>query len=460
VDLGFDTVGNATLICYDRGPLLVTDPWLSGDAYFGSWTLSHEIPEEQAAAARACPFVWVSHGHPDHLSWSSMTELRGRTVLLPDHVGGRIEAALRDDGHRVTVLRDREWVSLSDRVRVCTIADYNQDAILLVDLGGRLIVDLNDATDRGWRSFVRRVARHYDVSFLLQLTGYGDADMINLFDENGQAIPPIAAARRPVGADIAIALRDLGIRRFVPFSSMHQYQREDSVWANDHTTGLDDYTVGFVPSAGELLPAFVRYDGIADSVTPLAPAARPIVPMPPAAFGDDWSDTLDSGDARAVRDYFRSIAHLRRHFARVSVRVGGVEHTVELGGDLCPVSLTFETPRASLMTAVQHRIFDDLLIGNFMRTTVHGTSDASALYPHFTPYVGKYADNGGARTDEEVAAYLAEYRRRAPVGYLRHVLERESINAFRRAVPDDSRAYAAARRVFHFAVAGRGTSPG
>jgi len=32
-------------------PVLITDPWLRGPAYFGSWTFSHQIPEEQMAAA-------------------------------------------------------------------------------------------------------------------------------------------------------------------------------------------------------------------------------------------------------------------------------------------------------------------------------------------------------------------------------------------------------------------------
>ena len=41
------TIGNATLIAYDNNlPILSTDPWFGDedDAYFGSWTLSHEIP--------------------------------------------------------------------------------------------------------------------------------------------------------------------------------------------------------------------------------------------------------------------------------------------------------------------------------------------------------------------------------------------------------------------------------
>ena len=44
------------------------------------------------------------------------------------------------------------------------------------------------------------------------------------------------------------------------------------------------------------------------------------------------------------------------------------------------------------MTAVEYPVFDDLLIGSFMRTTLHG---GAKLYPHFTPLVAKYSDNGG-----------------------------------------------------------------
>ena len=50
--IGFETIGNATVICHDNGPVLVTDPWTDGGAYFGSWTLSHEVPEAQREASR------------------------------------------------------------------------------------------------------------------------------------------------------------------------------------------------------------------------------------------------------------------------------------------------------------------------------------------------------------------------------------------------------------------------
>lgn len=70
------------------------------------------------------------------------------------------------------------------------------------------------------------------------------------------------------------------------------------------------------------------------------------------------------------------------------------------------------------MTAIRGRVFDDLLIGNYMRTTIHGPLPRRGLYPDFSPYVAKYADDGGARTKAELKAYRAAYRRRAPLEFL------------------------------------------
>jgi len=85
---GFDTIGNAILIAYDAArPALVTDPWITGSAYFGSWGFSHEIPPEQLAAIRGAGYVWLSHGHPDRLRAESLEQLHDKKSLLPDHIG-------------------------------------------------------------------------------------------------------------------------------------------------------------------------------------------------------------------------------------------------------------------------------------------------------------------------------------------------------------------------------------
>jgi hypothetical protein len=453
MELGFETIGNATVVVHDREPVLATDPWLEGSAYFGSWGLSHPVPPAQAAAVRAAGAVWFSHGHPDHLNPASLPAFRDTRILLPDHVGGRIARDLTRDGYRVEVLPDATWVRISDRVRVLCIADEGQDAVLLVDVGGELVVNLNDAQDRGWGGLVKRVIRAFPRSFLMRLSGYGDADMINFVDDDGIRVPSIPQLRHEsgfrVGADVARMTETFGATHFVPFSSFHRYQRTDSVWANEWTTPVSAYADGFASARVELLPAFVRYDVTTGSWEGIDPPAAPDVAYAPEEFGDDWSTPLERDDVVALRDYFGSIERLARHLDRVVFRVGDDEHAVELGGRHTGRAVTFAVPRASLRRAIDWEIFDDLLIGNFMTATLHGPWPSSKLYPGFTPWVTKYADNGRARTDDELRAYFAEYRRRLGITtWLRTSLEQRAKDSVRARLSADSPAYRKARRAY------------
>ena len=47
MELGFETIGNATLIAFDNGPVLATDPWIAGSAYFGSWEIGRASCRER-----------------------------------------------------------------------------------------------------------------------------------------------------------------------------------------------------------------------------------------------------------------------------------------------------------------------------------------------------------------------------------------------------------------------------
>ena len=94
--IGLSTIGNATLIAHDNIPVLATDPWF-GDidsAYFGSWIASHVFPKNQQEQVFSSKYIWLSHGHPDHINSSSMAKLVGKKILLPDHVGSRIYKGL------------------------------------------------------------------------------------------------------------------------------------------------------------------------------------------------------------------------------------------------------------------------------------------------------------------------------------------------------------------------------
>jgi len=458
MDLGFETVGNATLVCHDKRPILVTDPWVVGTAYFGAWGRSHEIPPETLRSIRNCAFVWISHGHPDHLSPPSLELLQGKKLLLPDHVGGRILEGLRSRGFSVTVLADRRWYRLSDRIRVLSIADYNQDAILLVDLGGNLIADLNDASDRGWGGDVKRAVAEHKVSFLLQQPkGTGDAEMINLWKEDGTFIEPRATTRRPIGRLLAGQAQEFGTTFCIPFSSMHRFQRTDCMWAQKYRIKLPDYSMGFESRTTELLPAFIRYDATRDIAESLNPPVNDSAPADPKEFGDDWFEPLEPSDRQKITKYFKAISHLETFLDFIRVRVGGKEHVVELARKRFDRGLTFEAPRNSLMTAVDDEIFDDLLNGNFMKTTIHGNEERLLSGPDFVPYVTKYADNGLAKSNEELDAYFRNYMMRTPLAYLKHRIEKRSTNFLRFSLKEDSQLFRLGVRTYFWAK-GRGYS--
>jgi len=452
----FETVGNAILIAYDDKPILTTDPWINEGAYFGSWTHDYEIAPDQLAAVRDADYHWFSHGHPDHLNIASLPMLTKGEFLLPDHYGSRIQRDLAAAGHRARILPDQEWLQLSKGIRICSIANRNQDAMLLIDINGRLVININDSSDYGESFRVRHLAKNFKEVYMLQLHGWGGADMLNLFDPSGRKLVSTAEKRRPIAPRAQRAAAAMGANKFIPFLSFQRYQREDSAWANDLIPELADYATGALPNGPQILPAFVRVDCETDEVRRLNPRRCPLTLKKPEDFGDSWADPLTKQDKTKIRRYFTLRESLRDHFGFIQVSAGGSSVTVDLNRDRRDVGITLECPRASLMTCIEHELFDDLLIGNYMRTTLH---NVESLYPDFTPYVAKYADNGGAKTKRELTRYFGHYYLRDPIAHsLKHLADASEL-VLRRAIPEDTAMFRLAKRTYYAYASLRNTQP-
>jgi len=448
----FDTIGNATAICYEDRPVLATDPWIEGTAYFGSWKLSHEIPAAQRDAVKHAKYLWFSHGHPDHINAESLLALSDKTILLPDHVGGRINSDLTGHGLKTQVLPDREWVQLSPRIRIMCVSDYNQDALLFVDINGRLLVNFNDGNALGSEHFVKKIIKQFKRSFLMRLFSYGDADMINYFKEDGKRILPAAAQKRPIGPVLQGYAEMYGVTDAIPFSCFHTYQRSDSVWVNQYTTPPSAFYEGFTSKTVRLLPAFISYDCVTDQYSELHPAKSPTRVVDPSEFGDDWTEQLSAAETAEIGAYFCRIEALRDRVGAIIFRVGGKDVTVDLPPRkrIAKRQILFEVPRASLIAAIKNQVFDDLLIGNFMKTTLIGSWPGSRLHPWFTPVVAKYADNGHAYSTQDLESYFHAYRSRDPVEFIMHRLQQHSVQTFRNFVSPQSRAFDYGKRAFFY----------
>ena len=435
------TTGNATFIAYDNVPIIATDPWYGDQdpAYFGSWMCSHEIPLSLKKDIQDCKYLWFSHGHPDHLNPISIERFKGKKILLPDHYNSRIFNDLKSSSYDVEILPDRKWVNLTDKIKVLCITTFIQDSILLIDVCGKLFINLNDSGAKSCSSFIRKISERYNEVFLLSLSGYGDADMINFYDEDDNFILPPAAKKEKPGIMLSQFCKLVGANSVIPFSSFHQYQREDSIWAQKYTTPIDSYREGLDKSIKFYEP-FVIIDCNSLESENYNPNRTKIIIKKSEDFGDSWSDQLSKEDCNKIYNYFFKKERVRNFFGFINFVVGSKQHTFKLEGKKNR-GITFEVPRHSLMQAVEYKIFDDLLIGNFMKTTLHNCNSLYEGRGNFGYNVAKFSDNGLADSEEEITNYIKNYKKRAGYEFLLSTFEDKSKDFIIRFFNKDSKIF-------------------
>jgi len=133
---------------------------------------------------------------------------------------------------------------------------------------------------------------------------------------------------------------------------------------------------------------------------------------------------MSKGDWEALERFIRQFQLLKRHVDFIQFTVGGEGRTfyidpwrVRRGKNRRGIH--FIAPRNSLMKAVEYGYFDDLLIGNFMKTQLINTD----LYPYFTPIVAKLGGNAKVFTPRDLWRFHAHYFQLSPRAYIAHHLQ-------------------------------------
>lgn len=403
--IGFETIGNATVTVFDNNPVLTTDTWINGSPYFGSWSHKYEIPKEQLENIKKSKYVWLSHGHPDHIDPNSFEIFKDKIILISDHFGSRIYNHL-SKSFQCKKLRNNEWLAISKNIRIKSFADWNQDSSLLIEINKKTILfNLNDGSALGWSKEIKKIISNYDKRFLMKLINWGDSDMINFYNNHGVFIPPAAAKKKHCGVSYNYHMKKWNCNYAIPFSSFHKYSRKDSIKMNEFVTPTSEHYVGFNNKKGELLPAFIQWDVEKNSFVKINPKENFDKISSPEDFGDNWRDNLDQSDKKLIENYFKKFDHIKRKFGFLSFKIGKTEFNIKFSDK--KEGISFSCPRNSFIIAIQHNIFDDLLIGNFMKINL---INVPSLYPEFTPYIAKYGDNGFAKTDEELKKYFEYYK--------------------------------------------------
>ena len=415
--LGVQTIGNATLVAYDGSPILSTDPWMGDDhyAYFGSWHLPYEIPINIKQNIFQSEYIWFSHGHPDHINPDSLNLFKSNKILLPDHFGSRIYNDLKREKFNVKIIEDRKWINLSKNISIMSITSIIQDSILLIRVNNDIFINLNDAGPHASK-FIKRTISKFKRKFLLSISTF-EADMINFFDENNNFIKPAMAGKFSAGKYLSILANVFEAKFIIPFSSMHEYQREDSVWANDLIYPLEKYPNDIEKKHIYIKPFSYINCLKDDDIVSLDLQKRKLQIKNPKIFGDISTEELSQSDKSIVENYFNKFLSFEKKIGFISFIVGGKEFNLKFEGPK-EKGISFELPRNSLLLACKNRIFDDLLIGNFMKTKLYNLNSLYDSKANFTHEICKFGDNGMAYTSEEIEVYKKYYAKKMGKEYI------------------------------------------
>tara|TARA_B100001250_G_scaffold397284_1_gene404232 strand:+ start:4018 stop:5391 length:1374 start_codon:yes stop_codon:yes gene_type:complete len=419
VDLGFETIGNATCTVFDNSiPVLTTDPWINGKPYFGSWNHRFEIPKNQKSNIYKSKYIWISHGHPDHLDLETLRDLKNAQILVPDHFNNRIYNDLTNLGYRLKKINSNADYKLSDNISIKCYSDYYQDSIILIKIKDKdLIVNINDSNLFGIKEIVKKeikILKNYKYKFLLKAIGLHDADMVNFYDnENNFVLDKYLSTEFETGKEWASSLKELGCNMAIPFSSMHKYQRDDSIHINKYIKPLDNHQKSFENTHGELLPPFIIWNSSVKEYKEINPKEIKTTIVKSNVFNDNWNDILDKNDKKIITKYFNEFEILKSYIGIIHFNCGGEIFSVRLSN--IKNEIIFEVPRHSLIKAIRYSIFDDLLIGNFMKTRL---LNLDSLYPKFAPFVTKFYDNGRVKNFDELKDYYKYYKKNSGSSYL------------------------------------------
>lgn len=412
-NINLHTCGNATLIVEcDGKPIIATDPWLHFyRCYFGSWATTKEIPDYHMELLEKCNYIWISHYHPDHLSLASLARIKakGKTILLCEQFCNRVANDLRVKGYKVLILPKRNFISIANGLEIATFPTADTiDSGLLIRANNCLVVNLNDTDADSSSNFIKKEVAKVDHSILLKLAGYGDVDMINIYDQDNNFIEPLASQKPAPGFLLTQNAIKLNCKNAMHFSSFHKYVREDSLWANKYTTPESDLFRGWrkeIKYFKQFSSLSLTNEGIRKLDKISYPKDNNLEILPAKKFGDNWEDEPNNNEIKEIKNYLDEVNKIysKNDFIQIMIGTTIIKPTFENKN-----YITLKAPKNSVLRSVRENIFDDLLIGNFAKLIIPKNSNIN--YHSIFKFASKIHDNAEIRSGEELKEFFTFIR--------------------------------------------------
>lgn len=233
VSIGY--LAHASVIVRAGNSSLLTDPWLTGTKYYGSW---HHFPPAvyDPEELKRVRYLYLSHWHQDHFDPASLRLVNpNATVLIPKFANSKFLRKVRSAGFsRILELVHKRWATLEPDLSVCCLIT-GEDSSLLIRAGALLILDANDCNIHPHVEWLRR----QQVDAMLATFTVAYAFPFACMFEQGQDVDPLGGERKCLN-DLLDVLRRIRPRFFIPFAGQFAFLHDDEFPMNYlHNTPLD-----------------------------------------------------------------------------------------------------------------------------------------------------------------------------------------------------------------------------
>lgn len=141
-------VSHATLLFEYEGFKLLTDPWLVGEAFQGSWTQYPPTPLEPDDVGEV-DAIWITHEHSDHLHPQTLAHFDKSTpIYIPEFRCRRLRRRMVELGFTdITVMPNQEPIQLNQDVQAICFESKSvwNDTLQYLNFEGFELLNANDA---------------------------------------------------------------------------------------------------------------------------------------------------------------------------------------------------------------------------------------------------------------------------------------------------------------------------
>jgi L-ascorbate metabolism protein UlaG (beta-lactamase superfamily) len=265
-------VGHASILVDVGGVTILSDPWWRGPCFGAQWW-TYPAPVLDVVIDKKIDFIYVSHGHHDHLHPGTLQTLsRDAKVLIAR--GSGLALSIRAMGFTVIELGDEEF-SLDAEGATCRIMPtHSGDTLMAISDGHEVCININDAlhsTSKAIQSaFVNKLKTLYPLIDYV-FCGYGTASHFpNCYVIPGKNREATAAHRQHYfNRQWAMLIEQLQPRFGFPFAADVVFLEDDLFWLNEPVHNCERPTDAFhslYPASHimtlDIAPGFAISDGV------------------------------------------------------------------------------------------------------------------------------------------------------------------------------------------------------